>query len=1168
MTRYCHFAKVTILGLSLAFIGPGALATYGANPELVGIIAAALDPAMSTGLELTDEQISKLRALVEKQESTGLNLAAALRELPPSERDAKKRAFVRDFEQLAYKELTMQQRSRLERIRLSKLGLASLVESEVSTMLGLSQGQIDQANQILSSRLELVRTSDEEQAKRDVEKRLRDVLTAGQWATWQALAGQSARNSTATAVPDDSKAVATPQNPKPIPAEIAKAASEKVASIEPNQSSKPVLASNVPATSQTISSNPKPDSSASPLRISDEKPLVLNFDKMPWEQVLQWIAKEAELSLQVDTFPPGTFTYRDPYRKYSVGEAIDVMNGTLLKSAYRLIRRQRSLMLLELGDGERTESIRGLLREFAELVPPEELDKRGEFELLKCLFVLTRVSPEDAQRQITLLLGPEGSTIPLGSAGQILVTDTAGKLKLIREMLRRVEDPESSLASKVVTFHLKNVAAEEVMSVARGLLGLSDGTNSSEEIRMTTDAFGNTIFATGAPEKLQLLKDTVTQVDVKPGEGNSTAVSVETPKLRVHAIQSSDPDTAFNVLQTLLEGSPNTRMTLEPKTNSIVASASEADHKLIDDTLKTLAGESSSFTVFPLKRLDTQTALTTLEKVFGRPSGSIGTGSASSAALSGPIFLGDSLARTIMVKGSPQELAQVREVLAKLEESGPEADTFGSNMRVLPMTGKSADRMLDQIQFLWDAQKKKNRIKIRIPGEENSNKSFGEKAAPAEFAPPPNPVKPESPSTTRVGIVPPGRLVGTSAVAIEESENTSQDDSEPSDIVIYRGPTGLVITCDDPKVLAEFEQMVRLITDQMMSGAAEPTVFYLKYVTAKSAEELLKSLLAGESTGGAAASGGGGGLLGNVLGEMGGGLVGGLLGIGGGGSGGSATSVSGGMASGDVTIIADPRLNSLLITANPIDLDLVDQLLKIIDKEDSPLRIETQGVPHIIPVIYSSAEEIADIVKQAFADKIGQSGSGSGGGGQQQRQQPSPQEFIEALRGAGGGGGRGGSRGSSELKPQTMTVSVDKKNNALIVTASNSLAEQVRAFVETIDQASESSGEKIEIVQLNGAKTELFQTALKSMFGEKAKTTSNSGNSNTASSNSSGSSNSDAEAAERRAEFMRAIQSRFGTGGPGFGGGDRASRGGAPGGGIPGSGGGTRGGPPGGGGRQ
>ncbi len=298
MTRFCHFVKVAIFGLSLASIGPGSLAIHAANPELVGIIAAALDPAFSIGLELSEEQTTKLRALVEKQESAGLNLASALRELPPSERDAKKRAFVRDFEQLAYKELTMQQRSRLERIRLSKLGLASLAEPEVSEMLGLSQGQIDQVNQVLSSRMELVRTSGEEQAKRDIEKRLRDVVTAGQWATWQALAGQSARSNAPTATEDNSKAAA---NSAPI--EIPKVMSEKVVSSEPSQTSKPALAANAKAAIPTSPSNSKPDSSASPLRISDEKPLVLNFDKMPWEQVLQWIAKEAELSLQVDTFP-------------------------------------------------------------------------------------------------------------------------------------------------------------------------------------------------------------------------------------------------------------------------------------------------------------------------------------------------------------------------------------------------------------------------------------------------------------------------------------------------------------------------------------------------------------------------------------------------------------------------------------------------------------------------------------------------------------------------------------------------------------------------------------------------------------------------------------------------------------------------------------------------
>jgi hypothetical protein len=206
------------------------------------------------------------------------------------------------------------------------------------------------------------------------------------------------------------------------------------------------------------------------------------------------------------------------------------------------------------------------------------------------------------------------------------------------------------------------------------------------------------------------------------------------------------------------------------------------------------------------------------------------------------------------------------------------------------------------------------------------------------------------------------------------------------DIVIYRGPTGLVITCDDPKALAEFEQLARLVSEQMMVGTSEPTIFYLKYVTAKSAEELLTSIMAGGSPA-SSSTGGGGGLIGSMLGEMGGGLVGGLLGLGGGSSASSTSSVSGGMATGEVSITADPRLNSLLVTANPIDLDMVESLLKIIDKEDSPLVIETQGVPRLIPVVYGSAEEIAEIVKTAFADKLTQGGGGGGGGGGGQQQQ-------------------------------------------------------------------------------------------------------------------------------------------------------------------------------------
>ncbi len=45
-----------------------------------------------------------------------------------------------------------------------------------------------------------------------------------------------------------------------------------------------------------------------------------------------------------------------------------------------------------------------------------------------------------------------------------------------------------------------------------------------------------------------------------------------------------------------------------------------------------------------------------------------------------------------MVKGSPSDVEQVRETITRLEDSGPSLDSLGDSVRVLPMTGKAADR--------------------------------------------------------------------------------------------------------------------------------------------------------------------------------------------------------------------------------------------------------------------------------------------------------------------------------------------------------------------------------------------------------------------------------------------------------------------------------------------
>lgn len=1148
------------------------------DPEMLGVLPLILKPEISQQMAISPSQQDRIAELIESRRGEALDLASQLRALPPAERPNKMRDLVREIEKRGAAVLNLQQRSQMERLRISEQGLSTLADPDVAQTLELSAGQAEQVQLILGLRGQLARElGGEAAANAEVDRRLRDQLTPSQWSTWQAMAGQSAKNPNTTVAVEANSPSNPIENQKSPSAMVPNGTAQAPAAADSQVDSR--AAANLPTAQdratqqdQTSERNATTPSVADMVAKSMEIPLTLNFKATPWEQVLQWIAGEAELSLQADTYPPGTFTYRDPYRTYTVAEALDVMNGVLLSKGYRLVRRQRSLMVIDLGNGESPEVVRGLIRELAQLVPPEELDKRGEYELLKCLFVLSRQSPEEAQKEIMLLIGPEGSTVPLPSASQILVTETAGKLKLIREMLSRVENPDNVRGSKIVTIPLKYVTAEEVLAVARPLLGLKEGTNQSEDLNVSTDTFGNTIYATGSPDKLQKLSDFVLQIDVKPDASGPTSVTIEQPTLRTHRILSSDPDTALSVLQTLLAGSANVRMALEPKTNSIVASGTQADHKLIIDTLAELAGQNSSFNIIQLNRIDTQSAILTLEKFFGKTSGKEGD------ATGGPIFFGDLASRTIMVKGSPQEVEQVKDLISKLEETGPQADLLGKSVRVLPMTGKNADRALEQIQYLWEAKKKKNRIQIRLPASE-ANKPDEETIRDEQ------PQTREPSASIRNGKSPSSRLarfVATQIAASSEPANTSTDsvgvkadgqpidnsapleqvnENEGADIMIFRGPNGLIVTSDDPEALEEFEQLARMVTEQMSFGPTEPTVFYLKFVSAKAASELLNSILTGEAS--SSGGGSGGGLLGSVLGEVGGGLVGSLLGGGGGGS--DVSTISGGMATGEISMTADPRLNCLVVRANSADLDLISDLLETIDQEDSPTKIETSGKVRLIQVVNNSVDEIAAVVKQVFADRIAAApNSGSGGGGQQR--QPSPQEFMEALRGGGGRGGRGGGA-SSELKQATMTVGTDVKNNTLIISSSQNLYDEVVELVTMLDQAALEKEEKVEVVQLDGSvNATVLQNALRATFGAQAKST-NVAATSSSSSSSSGSSNSpssssgppsssggfDPAAAAQRAEFFRQFQGggpggfgSRGSGGPpgfggfgGFGGGDR-----------------------------
>jgi type II secretory pathway component GspD/PulD (secretin) len=866
------------------------------------------------------------------------------------------------------------------------------------------------------------------------------------------------------------------------------------------------------------------------------------FSGASWPGVLEWFAEQADLSLQLDQVPAGSFTFSDPTRGYTVPEALDVINLSLMKRGYALVRRGRLLQIIDL----EAENADKLISEIAELVRPEELEERGKSDIVSCVFPLGSMTPDAAKVELALMVGPWGRVIVLDSARQVKVTETASKLIAIRDLLKSAATADSN----VVELVLKYRGADELLEVARPLLGLEPDTNANEEIRIAVGLYGDRIYAAGLPGKTGLLEKIIESADQPlTTTGSESGAEPSTPVFRTHSVNSADSTTAFDVLQTLLAGTPDARIAIDPKTKAIIAWARPETHELIDQSIVEMEGSGQSFKVVDLKRLDPAQALLTINKFFGVTDG----------GSEGPIVDGDPATGKLWIRGSDEQIKLVENLLRELEGSDA-LGGLGEKVRLLPYSGRAAEEALNQVQSLWPVTGRPNRIRSFAPAQGSGGSGSGgipERRLPREpdarSAPPADRHSPGS--EAKSDSQPQYRFVSDqdNEITVESASDQDQPnaddlDANPAgadagssvrlnmggaDIIVQLTPGGLLIASEDTEALDAFQDLYESLASPSAMQSDLPTIYWLKYIEADIAAELISSVLGGgESTLSSAVD--------TVTSGLGGGMLG-FLGMGGGGGGGSDSTAKSVLTStGSVNIVSDKRLNALIVQANPVDLQVIEMILEKIDRQESPEDVETVAKPALIPVIYQDAKDVAEVVKSVFGDRIqgAQSSSGrGGGGGGPPGGQPSPQDFINALRGAAGGRGGRGEAPTSE--PAKISIAVDVKSNSLVVIATPQDFEKVRALVEQLDYSSQPSEEVVVPYVLPGTvNPEVMKLALESILGTQTRSTSDSSSSSSGSPSGtpqpSGAADQTAAEIQRRIEAFRAMSGiRPGGDGPG-----------------------------------
>lgn len=1049
----------TVLLFVAAAASPAARQAAAADQEFVGVLALAIEKDVAAQLQLTEDQKKKLLDVIERRESDVLDIALKLRGAPLAEREAALAPFRRESEAAGLKILDDKQRAQLEQVRIRRSGAATLTEQSVVDKLQLNGEQRTMLAKIDAERREqLARVTGQqhELLRNAFEQRTFALLTPEQRAKWDELAGVVS----------------------PTAATVDRGGQAADAAATPGDVAKTTTA---------------PPAAAKPAGVDQANvKLKFNFRFQPWGEVLDWFAQQADLSLVMDAPPPGTLNYSDS-REYTPAEAIDLMNGVLLTKGYTLVRRERMLMVVNLEDG-----IPPNLVPFA---ASDKLDALGEFELATTLFRLGRMLPEEAQAEVQRLLGPQGAVVVLPKSGQIQVTETAGRLRLVRSVLEASAQLQAADAGTVRAFQPIHVGLEDVLPLLRQLLDIAPDAYAAADgsVRLAVDPLTGKLLVGGKPEKVAQVAEIMQAVDIPAPAGSGT---VETPQLEVYDVGVSDPASVLAVLQTLMANFSDVRLTTDPATGKLVAMARPAQHTTIRAVIDQMQREARQFEVIRLQFVDPSAAVTAINKLFG---GTDGT-----AAAGAPKIEADSVTRQLIVRGSQGQIDQIRDLLTKMGENvGDGQDgstqTDHTNVRMLPLSPRTVRSALEQLETIWPTMRS-NKIRVVMPSATIPSSYPAaierQQAAPMDAtptqSPPTAPQQPEAkpmsaPAATpappeksalrqgvRVQSVVLRRAAGDEATDAKPQAgdgaqgavargDAGKSGAEPAPIVVAPGPGGVMIASEDIEALNQFETLLSNLASRTATGGKEFTVFYLQNAGAVAAAETLEAVFGGGATGG------GGSLLGDLAGmALGGGTSGGIMSaMLGGGGGGAPSSILSGQS---VLIVPDARLNALIVQATPTDLDLIEQLLRVVDQLDVP-ESTVNPRPKLIPIRNTGAAQIAEILREVYADRLANSN---------RQRQPSPEEFMQMLR-----GGRGGQQTNrkSQAETQKVSIGVDARTNSLIISAPQALYEEIEQLVATLDHATSESNQAIRVVTLKRSNPATIQKALTAIVGEKVKTT-------------------------------------------------------------------------------
>ena len=437
----------------------------------------------------------------------------------------------------------------------------------------------------------------------------------------------------------------------------------------------------------------------------------------------------------------------------------------------------------------------------------------------------------------------------------------------------------------------------------------------------------------------------------------------------------------------------------------------------------------STFEVFQLETVETFAAESMIRRMF------------SNSRTQPPIVESEASSQKLYVRGTKEQLARIRDMLEKMGES--KISALGTNstrrVRTIPFGGDPYSA-IKEIERIWP-QLRSNEIRVIQSGSSKLNllqqppKDLEQD--PVKKLETPQPTKDQPKPTTSKSSN--GDTDDELEEQAESVETPSFDDAAEKDltydpaekksdtkngnasksntlanrngekspeatektpgapIVVLPKDGTITILSEDTDALDQLDKLLRALSVPSESGGRAFAVYALKYAGATSIAETIQKALRIQS--------------------------------------GTANSRTGFSAP---TVVADERLNAIVVHANRVDRMSIERLIEALDSADIPDALSANR-PRRVNIKHGSAIQIEKVLRLVYKQQL------SAGGGAKPIPIPSglTSEIAAMLQ----------QMNASNTGP-LLTLSVDEVTNSIIIMAPNSLTEQVAKMIEELDEAS------------------------------------------------------------------------------------------------------------------